>query len=259
MPEYKLRILKMGQVDVPGPEVYWMSHWFEWETLYFYMVVIQGEGITAIVNTGPPADLGELNKLWRALAGERCQMLRKEEERPVAALSSIGLRAEDIQYVLLTPLVCYANANVALFPNVGKIFISRRGWIEDFFAPPIPGHVPSKIFMPDDVVVYLTTKVFDRVHLVGQEEEVLPGITMFWVGVHHRSSMAIAIPTKKGRVIISDSFFKYGNIEKDLILGVNESVEESRRGYARIRREADITVPLYDPEVLERFPGGVIG
>jgi hypothetical protein len=71
--------------------------------------------------------------------------------------------------------------------------------------------------------------------------------------------MAIAIPTKKGRVIISDSFFKYGNIEKDLILGANESVEECRRSYARIRREADITVPLYDPEVLERFPGGVIG
>ena len=90
-------------------------------------------------------------------------MLRNEEERPVAALSSIGLRAEDIQYILL---VSYANANVALFPNVKKMFISRRGWIEDFFAPPIPGHVPPKIFMPDDVVIYLTAKILDRKSVV---------------------------------------------------------------------------------------------
>jgi len=249
----------MGQVDVPAPEVYWMSHWFEWETLYFYMVVIQGEGITAIINTGPPADLGELNKLWRAFAGERCQMLRNEGESPVEALSSIGLKAKDIQYILLTPLVCYADANVALFPNVKKVFISRKGWIEDFFAPPIPTHLPPKIFMPDSVVIYLTTEIFDRLHLVDQEEEVLPGIKMFWAGVHHRSSMAISVPTKNGRVIISDCFFKYGNIEKDIILGVTESIEECRRSYARIRHEADFTIPLYDPEVLQRFPRGVIG
>ena len=259
MPEYRVTILKMGQADVPGPEVYWMSHWFEWETLYFYMILVQGEGITAIINTGPPVDLGELNELFRNFAGDRCQMLRQEQERPLAALKRAGVEPEDVQYILLTPLVSYANANVALFPAVKQIFISRRGWIEDFFAPHSPGFVPRKILMPDDVVTYLTTKVFDRVHLVGEEEEVLPGIRMFWVGCHHRSSMAISIPTKKGRAVVSDCFFKYGNIEDNIILGVTESVEECRSSYARIRREADLTIPLYDPEVLDRFPGGIIG
>ncbi len=259
MPEYKLTILKSGQADVPGPEVYWMSHWFEWETLYFYMVLIQGEGITAIINTGPPADLAELNEVFRDFAGDRCQMLRQEHERPLAALKAAGVEPADIQYILLTPLVSYANANVALFPNAKKIFISRRGWIEEFFAPEFPGFVPRKILMPDDVVTHLTTRVFDRVHLVGDEEEVLPGIRMFWVGVHHRSSMAISIPTNKGRVVISDCFFKYPNIEEDIVLGVTESVAECKRSYARIRRDADITIPLYDPAVLDRFPGGIIG
>lgn len=259
MPQYSVRVLKMGQIDVPGPEVYWMSRWFDWETLYFYMVVIQGEGITAIINTGPPEDLTPLNTLWKKFAGERCQFRRTEQERPSAALGSIGLKPEDIQYVLITPLVSYTNANIALFPNVKKIFISRRGWIEDFFAPPHPVHVPRKIFIPDDVVIYLTTQVLDRVRLVENEDEILPGIRMFWVGVHHRSSMAVAIPTKKGQVVVSDCFFKYGNIEKNHPLGVQESMEECRLSYARIRREADITVPLYDPEVLERFPGGIIG
>ena len=44
---YTVRLLKMGQCDVPGPEIYWMSHWDKWYTLNFYMTVIQGGGKTA--------------------------------------------------------------------------------------------------------------------------------------------------------------------------------------------------------------------
>ncbi len=261
MPEYKLRVLKMGQADVPGPEVYWMSHWFEWETLYFYMVVIQGEGLTAIVNTGPLEDLSELNRFWMSCYnGEpRTQMQRTERERPTAALDSVGLRPSDIQYVFITPLTAYADANIPLFSNARKIFISRRGWIEDFFAPHRQPTAPRDHFIPEEVVIYLTTRALDRVHLVGDEEEVLPGIRMFWVGAHHRSSMAVSIPTPKGRVVVTDCFFKYGNLEKNHPLGVNESLEECYAGFERIRKEGDFTLPLYDPEVLERFPGGVIG
>jgi len=79
--KYQVQVLKMGQSDVPGPEVYWMSHWDQWLTLYFYMVVIRGGGATAIVNTGPPLDLTELNQQWASYAGPRCQMLREPEER----------------------------------------------------------------------------------------------------------------------------------------------------------------------------------
>jgi hypothetical protein len=260
MPKYKLCVLKMGEADVPGPEVYWMSHWFGWETLYFYMVVIQGEGITAIVNTGPPDDLTALNAFWLAGYGDkRTEMRRTENERPLAALASVGIKPSDVQYILVTPLQAYADANISKFAQVKKIFISRRGWIQDFFAPPPPASdFPRKLMIPDDQVVYLTTQVLDRIHLVEDGEEVLPGIKMIWAGVHHRSSMAISIPTRRGTVIVSDCFFKYGNIEKNHPLGVNESLEEARRIYERVRREADITVPLYDPEVLERFPGGII-
>ena len=33
---YEIQVLKMGQCEVPGPEVYWMSAWDTWETLYFW-------------------------------------------------------------------------------------------------------------------------------------------------------------------------------------------------------------------------------
>lgn len=260
MPQYTVRVLKMGQSDVPGPEVYWQSHWFSWETLCFYMVVIQGEGVTAVINTGPPSDLSELNNLWLSSydSAERTKLQRAESERPTAALASIGLKPENIHYIFITPLQGYADGNISLFPNVKKIFISRRGWVEDLFAPKRPLASPRAVIIPEDQLMYLMTHAVARVHLVGEEEEVLPGIRAIWVGVHHRSSMAISIPTQKGRVVVSDSFFKYANVEKNHPLGLSESLEECYESYTRIRREADILLPLYDPEVLDRHPSGII-
>ena len=50
---YEIQALKMGQCEVPGPEVYWMSGWEKWELLCFWMMVIRGGGKTIIINTGP--------------------------------------------------------------------------------------------------------------------------------------------------------------------------------------------------------------
>jgi hypothetical protein len=36
-------------------------------------------------------------------------------------------------------------------------------------------------------------------------------------------------------------------------LGIMESLEECMRAYARIKREADILLPLYDPAVANSF------
>ncbi len=84
-------------------------------------------------------------------------------------------------------------------------------------------------------------KAGTRLRLLADEEEVQPGIRVFWAGVHHRSSMAVAIDTEKGTVIITDCFFKYGNIESGRYLGVMESMMEADATWARIRKEAAIS------------------
>jgi glyoxylase-like metal-dependent hydrolase (beta-lactamase superfamily II) len=252
---FDVQVLKMGQCDVPGPEVYWMSHWDTWETLYFYMVVIQGQGKTAIVNTGPPADLTALNEVWRHFAGPRCQMLRAEDERPAAALATLGIAPEDVDFVLLTPLQAYATANIALFRNA-RICVSKRGWIEDFHVPKYPMHIPRELRIPDEALRYIEFEATDKLRLLDDEDEIIPGLRAFWAGVHHRSSMAYTVDTPAGRVIASDCFFKYGNVEEMHPLGILESMEECFRTYERLRREGDILIPLYDPEVLNRYPGG---
>lgn len=254
---YEVNVLKMGQCEVAGPEVYWMSHWNTWETLYFYMVVIRGAGVTAIINTGPSADLTALNERWRHSFGERGALVREESERPEVALSSLGINPEDVTHVLITPLQAYATANIPLFPNA-QVCLSKRGWIEDFHAPKFPMHVPRELRIPDEALRYLMFEGRDRLRLLEDEDEILPGLRAFWAGVHHRSSMAYVIETARGNVVVSDCFFKYANVEQMKPLGILESMEECFKTYARLKREGDILIPLYDPEVLERHPGGKV-
>ena len=250
--KYEIQVLKMGQCEVPGPEVYWMSGWNSWELLCFWMVVIHGGGKTIIINTGPPPDLTGMNDVWKKAVHERSQMVREENERPEKALASIGIRAQDVDYVLITPLQAYATGNIALFSNA-RICLSKRGWIEDFHAPKFDMHIPRKLRIPDDSLYYLEIQAPERLHLLEDEEEILPGLKAFWTGVHHRSSMAYSIATSAGQVIASDCFFKYRNIEEMHPLGIMESLDECMRAYTRIKAEANILLPLYDPSVGDRL------
>ena len=252
--QYEIQVLKMGQCEVPGPEIYWMHAWETWETLYFWMVVIRGGGKTAVINTGPPADLAALNAAWSKAIGPRSQMVRQDSERPQAALARIGIEPREVDYVLITPLQAYATGNIPLFKNA-TVCISRRGWIEDFHAPAYAMHIPRKLRIPDDVLHYLDIEAPERVRLLEDEDEVIPGVGAFWTGTHHRSSMAYVIDTAAGKVACSDCFFTYRNVEESIPLGIMESLAECSRAYARLRREAEYLLPLYDPRVPERLRG----
>jgi glyoxylase-like metal-dependent hydrolase (beta-lactamase superfamily II) len=254
---YEVHALKMGQCEVAGPEVYWMSHWNDWVTLYFWMIVIRGNGITAIINTGPPADLTDLNARWIGAFGERGTMKRAESERPVNALASLGIAPEDVTHVLVTPLQSYATANIQLFKNA-QVCLSKRGWIEDFHAEKFPMHVPREHRIPNETLQYLMFDGNARLRLLADEDEIVPGIRSFWAGVHHRSSTCYVIETAKGRVAVSDCVFKYKNIEENEPLGIQESLEEFYLTTSRIKREADLFIPLYEPEVLTRHPDGKV-
>ncbi len=256
MHSYTVQVLKMGQSDVPRPEVYWMSGWGEWETLYFYMVLIRGNGVTAIINTGPPGDLMDLNERWREFAGPRCELQRKDTETPVEALLRAGIEPHQVTHVLLTPLQLYATANIPMFGNA-KICLSRRGWIEDIVARPSWLHVPRKYCISDEVLEYLLFQANDRLVLLEDEDGICSGITATWVGTHHRSSMLFTIQTNKGAVGVSDCAFKYGNLQGHP-LGIGESLAEGALAYSRIRREIQHFIPLYDPQVLEKYPDGIV-
>lgn len=255
-PKYSVRVLKLGEAEVPKPEVYWMTGWGEWEKLFFYMVVVRGDGVTAIINTGPPEDLSDLNARWSDFAGPRCEFKREDAERPENALRSAGIRAEDVTHVLLTPLQLYTTANVAQFPNA-KICFSRRGWIEDIMARPGWLHVPREQCISDEMLKFLLFEAAERLVLLEEQDEVCPGIRAWWVGTHHRSSMLYLVDTQLGVIGISDCAFTYGNLDGHP-LGIAESLAEGHAAYARIRKLTTHFIPLYDPAVLDKYPGGIL-
>lgn len=253
---YAVRVFRAARADVPRPEVFWMSGWSEWETLHFYVVLIQGTGINALINTGPPKDLEVLNSRWRAFGGQRCQLIREETETPESILKTAGLTPADITHILLTPLQLYTTANLKLFRNAQICFL-RRGWVEDVIARPPWLHVPREFCVADDVLHYLLFEAWHRVRLLDDEDDICPGIHAAWVGTHHRSSTLFLIQTTRGIVGVSDCAFKYGNLD-DHPLGIGESIEEGYYAYRRIRKEVHHFVPLYDPDVLSRYPHGVV-
>lgn len=258
--EYGVRVFRTGHMTgLPGPEVYWMSDWDEKYPADFLMAVIQGGDRTVVVNTGPPRDmLGEMNDRWRQVRGEDTVLRTEPGEHPLEHLRLLGLTADDVDYVIATPFQNYATGNLDLFPRA-SICLSRRGWIE-YMAPrwrPHP-HDEHRYCFPPRVLAHLVTDGWNRVRLLDEEEELLPGLRVFWTGCHHRSSVAVQVATSKGTVILSDCFFMYGNIERPHPLGINENLYECLAAYQRIQRGADIIVPLYEPAVFDRHPGGII-
>src|SRR5947199_9791023 len=109
-----------------------MQRWNTHEEMNIILYLIQGHGQNILVNTGPPADLNELNAAWLNFFGfPEAQIVRSEDQRPASILHSQGLTPEDINTVIVTPLQAYATANIHLFKKA-TVCISRKGWIEDF-------------------------------------------------------------------------------------------------------------------------------
>jgi glyoxylase-like metal-dependent hydrolase (beta-lactamase superfamily II) len=256
--KYSVQAFNAGTFWVPGPEVYWMENWNQREEMNVIIYLVRGGDRNILINTGPPQDLTILNQAWLNFFGyPEAQIVRTESQLPQNILLSEGLSPDDISTVIVTPLQAYATANISLFRNA-TICISRRGWIEDFQAPSYHLHVPRHLRIPPDVNNYLQNDGWEKVRLLADEDEILRGIRVFWAGVHHRSSLAVCIETHAGTVLITDSFFKYGNVEAGRYLGVMESMMEADATWARIRKEADIYASIYDPEVFTRHPNGIL-
>ena len=255
---YSIQAFNAGTFWVPGPEVYWMENWNQREEMNTIIFLVRGGGENILINTGPPQDLSVLNAAWLKFFGfPEAQITRTDDQLPQNVLRSQDLGPEDISTVIVTPLQAYATANIHLFKNA-TICISRKGWIEDFQAPYYHLHVPRHLRIPPEVNHYLQNEGWEKLRLLADEEEIMPGIRTFWAGVHHRSSLAVCIETQKGTALISDSFFKYGNVEQGRYLGVMESMMEADSTWARIRKEAQLLASIYDPEVFRRYPGGVL-
>jgi hypothetical protein len=254
---YTLRMLRTASVEVPYPEVYWMERFQDWTTLEFQMGVVQGSGKTIVINTGFPEDISAIAKGWRDYLGDRARLLRPASWKTPAALASVQIDPARVDFVLITPIQLYATGNLRLFPNA-QICVSRRGWLEDIIAPTYPHHVPRQGCISDADLNWLMFENGKNFRLLDDAEEILPGLTCRFAGVHHRSSMLVEVQTAAGLVIVSDCAFHFANVEESRPLGIAESILEAHAVYSDIRARARHFIPLYDPAIRQRYPDGIV-
>src|SRR5215471_11069280 len=255
-PLYSVRLFRGGGEFGPAVSVYWNNRLSDCLELYYYLALIQNQDRRILVNTGMPTDFSAFERFVQGWHPS-CRLFRDESELPEKILARVGLTPEMIDTVLITPLTVYTTGNLHLFPKA-TIAMNRKGWV-DFWAPERHApRLPLDIAMCRETRLYLADGGMERIRLLDDEEEIHPGVRCFRTGGHHTSSMAIVVDTEKGTVILGDCFFTYDNLEQNIPIGWAENLHEIYAAYARVREEADIAVPLYDPKVLERFPDGVI-
>ncbi|HWL44423.1 MAG TPA: hypothetical protein VNQ73_15895 [Ilumatobacter sp.] len=253
---FSVEVRPVGRTEIPGPELFWMSDWDRWFELSFNVAVVRGDGITALVNTGAPDDLTALNARWTGIFGERGEFRREPYETITAQLADLGIAPDDVTDVVVTPFQLYTTAGIPLFRNA-RLHLSKRGWVHFHTTHDHP-HDDRATSIAPDVLVHLVTNAWDRVHLLEDEDEIAPGIRTWFSGAHHRASIAVEVDSHAGTVVLSDSFFHYANVEDNRLLGINENMYEALATNARAKAVADHLVPLYDPAVFDRYPGGVV-
>ena len=253
---FGVRILPLGFGEVPGPEVYWMSDWEQWHRLAFQAFLIQQDGANILVGTGPAQDLTAMNAGWAALLGERAAFQREDGQWLPTQLEQLGLATSDITHVLLTPLQLYTTSNVHLFDQA-QICLTERGWTH-FHSSHRHPHDDRWTSIPPEVLSYMTHEAWDRVRLLADEDEILPGLRTWWTGSHHRASMAVEVDTPAGTVTITDAYFTERNLREDHPIGICENIYEALAAHDRVRRTADIALTLYDEGQLERYPDGLV-
>ncbi|MCY4371711.1 MAG: hypothetical protein OXF41_20360 [bacterium] len=258
--EYSVRVLSVGESLIAGPEVFWMSHWDKMYPLGFNVTLIQGGGITALVNTSPPDDTAMVEEGWPKMRylhdAPKGDLKRQPEHYMTGALETVGLTPDDITHILLTPLELYTTGTLHKFRSA-RICIARRGWIHFHTTHDHP-HDDRWRSIPRDTLVDLVTDSWDRVALLEDEDEVAPGLRTWWSGAHHRESIVVEVDTAVGTVAISDSYFFYENVEDGEMLGLCENMYEALDCYARVRATARHIVPIHDVKVFDRYPDGII-
>ncbi len=246
-----------GWAYAPGFEIYWMNARAPAEPLALVSLVIRTGEHIVLVNCGPDPVQLPPKPVGNPFETKQHVLEVELEEHLETALDTLGITPEQVTHVICTPFQTYSLGNLLKLKNA-EICLSRTGWI-DFHAPRWKQHPHDKQWacIPEEVLVGLVTHAWPRVRLV-DDEHIVPGIEAFWTGVHHRASLAVKIQSSKGVVIAGDAFMRIENITRRHLIGINESIEEALIAYDRIAGEADIIVPLYDPGVWDRHPGGRI-
>jgi glyoxylase-like metal-dependent hydrolase (beta-lactamase superfamily II) len=175
---------------------------------------------------------------------------------PIELLARFGVRAEDVDHVVISHMHFDHIGNVDLFPNATFSLSSKEF---EFWTGPYADRMHLGRHA-DSVEVQMVAKLHreGRVHLVNGPEELFPGIRVTPLRGHTPGQMITEVTTASGTVVLaSDAIHYYEELERDRPYWVFTDLEGMYKSYSFLNELAlDPGVSVvagHDPAVLSRF------
>ncbi|HBF39712.1 MAG TPA: hypothetical protein DDW50_20655 [Firmicutes bacterium] len=170
-----------------------------------------------------------------------CQHVHTEKQTPLEQLKKLGVKPEEIKYLVITHLHYDHAGAMNLFPNA-KVIV-RREELKEAYVP----------MAKDDINYYRPD--FDRKDVNydlipnGLDIELADGITVLSVPGHTVGTQCVVIKTSEGPVIYAaDSVYWYKNWEENKLPGILYSAEKFDMSIAKMKAiRGGILIPGHEP------------
>jgi glyoxylase-like metal-dependent hydrolase (beta-lactamase superfamily II) len=254
--EYVIEIYRNGITEAPGPEMFFLDDWNKKYRLYTYVFVVKSSKNTMLIDTGC-GDISKINKMLKEKFKGKISFEIPQDETIQSIIEKAKLDPGKVDHVIVTHLHHDHASNINLFPNA-KVVLSKKGLIE-YIKKERPYYY-NDILFPPEPIKYIAALPAEKLILVEDEMEILPGIRCFWVGGHTPCCMAVEVNTKKGNVVVtSDVAFLERNVTENLPIGLFYNLWECYEAYKKINNRADFIFTSHDPDLLlKKFPDGKI-
>jgi glyoxylase-like metal-dependent hydrolase (beta-lactamase superfamily II) len=209
---------------------------------YFVWAIIGG-GKTYIIDTG--------------FGVEQAQLRRRELLRsPAEGLAAIGIDPAKVEDVIITHMHYDHAGGLDLFPNATFHLQDRE---MAFCTGRSMCHRAFSHSMAVDDVLGMVRRVFaGRVRFHDGAEELVPGLSVHFIGGHTMGLQCVRVMTRRGAVVLaSDAAHLYAHLDECRAYPVVYNVAEMLEGHATLRRLASSRhhiVPGHDPLVAKLYP-----
>lgn len=179
------------------------------------------------------------------LPGNEDKFSQGKDDNTAFRLAEMGVNPDEVSALLLTHLHHDHAENVAAFPNAIS-YISASGWEwlkrEDGYA--------EKVFPRERLISYFSDHP-ERLCLVEDGQEFIPGITAVHTGGHTPCSQMFLVSTDEGTLgFTGDEVMLYRSRTENRPVGLSMNPEGSKRAL-EIAREVCVSIfPSHDPLAL---------
>jgi glyoxylase-like metal-dependent hydrolase (beta-lactamase superfamily II) len=209
---------------------------------YFVWAIVSPEH-TLVVDTGFTAEVG-------ARRG------RRHLRTPAEALKTVGVDAQSVSLVVISHFHYDHIGTLGDFPAAR--FVVQEAEMAYWLGRSLSrGEVHRHIEL-DNLVDMLRLNHAGRLRFVDGSEEILPGVSVHWVGGHTPGIQVVRVETERGPMVLAtDASHYYANVAEDRAFITFTDLPGVFRAFDALRRLAgglDRVVAGHDPLVLQRYP-----